>query len=354
MADPGLPEAVARSVAENLALDLNRLSESEPVEWVVDVSRDTMPLTAQNEIPLADHAPRLRREHDWDYVIYLTDLPRSLDGNSIVCEVDVPGHSALISLPALGAVRVKSRTRKVLRELVRSMQQEISGHSSAVASDREFGRRWWRRVRREDSMESYDVVLTGPFSRPRLLAGMVRSNRPVRLLPALSSCMATAVATGGFGIFYASIWNMSDALSTIRLVMISVFVVAALSTWLIFHNNLWAPIRGAHDHRKTGLDNIATVITVGVGVALMYLVLWAILLAVTLAVVNADYLAGDVGHPVGLLDYLDIAWLASALGMMGGAMGSNFDNESDIHEATYTRREYVRRQLAAAEGRQQD
>lgn len=349
MADPGLPEAVARSVSSYVERDLNRLNGSEPVEWSVDVSRDTLPLTSENEIPLLKHAPGLKRDHEWDYVVYLTDLPRSLENNSLVCEVDATGGAALISLPAFGAVRIKSRTRRVLTELIRSMQKDVSGHSSAVASPKGFGRRRWRRIEHEDDPKSYDVVLTGLLSRPRLLAGMVRSNRPVRLLPALSSCMAAAVATGGFGIFYASIWNMSDALSTPRMVGISVFVVAAFSVWLIFHNKLWVPIKGAYDHTKTGLDHIATVITVGVGVAGMYLVIWAILFAVSVAVVNQEYLASDVRHPVNLFDYLDIAWLASALGMMGGAMGSNFDSESDIREATYTRREHVRRQLAEAE-----
>ena len=349
MADPGLPEAVARSVAEHVAHDLNRLEESDAIEWSVTVSRDTLPLTAQNEIPLLDHAPTLRSNHDWDYVVYLTDLPRSLGEDSIISEVDVSSRAALVSLPALGATRIKSKTRRVLTDLIRSMQREASEHTGSVATERAFGRRNWRRITSEDRSESYDVVLTGLFSRPRLLAGMVRSNRPLRLLPALSSCMATAVATGGFGIFYASIWNMSDALSTARMAMISVFVVTAFSIWLIIHNKLWNPLKGAYDHMRSGLDNAATIITVGVGVASMYLVVWAILFAVTLAVVNAEYLAGDVGHPVNLLDYLDIAWLASALGMMGGAMGSNFDSESDIREATYTRREHVRRQLAEAE-----
>ncbi|GAA4699910.1 hypothetical protein GCM10025781_17520 [Kocuria gwangalliensis] len=190
------------------------------------------------------------------------------------------------------------------------------------------------------------MVLTGPMSRPKLLAGMVRCNRPLRLLPALSSCMAAAVATGGFGIFYASIWNMSDALSTQRMAMISVFVVTAFSIWLIGHNGLWNPLKGAYDQMRSGLDNAATVITVGVGIAVMYLVIWAMLLAVTLAVVDAEYLAGDVGHSVNFTNYMDIAWLASALGMMGGALGLNFDSESAISEATYTRREYVRRRLA--------
>lgn len=351
MADPGLPEAVARSVVSLVNRDLNQLTQADSVEWSVEVSRDTLPLTEQNEIHLLDRAPGLRDAHGWDYMVYLTDLPRSLDNNSLVCEVDVTGNATLLSLPALGAVHVKSRARRVLTELVIAMAEESPGKYT-TGYPRGFSRRNWQKVQREGDEENYEIILRGAFSRPRLLAGMVRSNRPMRLLPALSSSAATAVATGGFGIFYASIWNMSDALSTPRMAAISVFVVAAFATWLIVHNGLWVSSESAGGRIRSGLDNAATVLTVGIGVASMYLVLWAILFAVTLAVVNAEYLAGDIGHPVNLLDYQDIAWLASALGMMGGAMGSNFDKESDIREATYTRREYTRRKMAEREENQ--
>ncbi|MDO5368602.1 hypothetical protein [Kocuria sp.] len=346
MADPGLPEVVARSVASSVERDLNRLDSSESVEWRVDVSRETFPLTAENEIPLLRHAPDLKRDHEWDYIVYLTDLPRSLNNNSLVCEVDATGGTALVSLPAFGAVRIKSKTRRVLTKLVRSMQMDTSGRSRTMPSPQRFGHRKWRRIQHENDRNNYDIVLAGVMSRPRLLAGMVRCNRPLGLLPALSSSVAAGVATGAFGIFYASIWNMSDALSSPRMAMISVVVITAFSIWLIGHNGLWNPLKGAHNQIRSGLDNVATMITVGVGVAAMYLVIWAILLAVALAVVDAEYLAGDVGHSVNFVNYLDIAWLASALGMMGGALGLNFDSESAISEATYTRREYVRRQLA--------
>ncbi|MBD2761379.1 hypothetical protein IEE92_02235 [Kocuria sp. cx-116] len=346
MADPGLPEVVARSVASSVARDLNRLDDSEPVEWRVDVSRETFPLTAENEIPLLTHAPRLKCKNGWDYIVYLTDLPRSLDNNSLVCEADATGGTALISLPAFGALRIRSKTRHLLTRLLRSMDIDGSGRSSTAASPGGLGRKRWRRIQHDNDRNNYDLVLAGPMSRPRLLAGMVRCNRPLGLLPALSSCMAAAVATGGFGIFYASIWNMSDALPPLRLAMISVFVVVAFSIWLIGHNGLWNPLKGAHSHMRSGLDNVATVITVGVGVTVMYLVIWALLLAATIAVVDIEYLTGDVGHSVNFTNYVDIAWLASALGMLGGALGSNFDSENAISEATYTRREHVRRQLA--------
>lgn len=351
MADPGLPEVIARSVAPLVERDLNNLTQTDTVEWSVHVSRDTLPLTEQNEIHLLDRAPGLRDDHGWNYIIYLTDLPRSLDNNSLVCEVDVTGSATLLSLPVLGAVNVKSRARKVLTELVMAMEEESPGNDS-TARFRSFSRRNWQRVQRDGDEKNYEIIHTGALSRPQLLAGMVRSNRPLRLVPALSSSVATAVATGGFGIFYASIWNMADALSTPRMVAISVFVVAAFTTWLIVHNGLWASSASAGSRMRSGLDNAATVLTVGIGVAAMYVLVWVILLAVSLAVVNAEYLSGDLGHRVTLVDYLNIAWLASALGMMGGAMGSNFDKESDIREATYTRREYTRRQMARAEEEQ--
>ena len=137
---------------------------------------------------------------------------------------------------------------------------------------------------------------------------------------------------------------MPDALSSPRMAMISVVVIIAFSSWLIGHNGLWNPLKGAHNQTRSGLDNTATMITVGV--AAMHLVIWAILLALALAVVDAEYPAGDVGHSVNFVNYLDIAWPAPALGMMGGALGLNFDSGNAMSGATYTRREYVRRQLA--------
>lgn len=345
MADPGLPETVARAVARDLARELGRVVDAD-ARWNVEVSRETLPLTREGDIPLLEHAAVLRNRRGWDVVVYLTDLLRSHDGDPMLCEVSSEAGAALVSLPALGVARLRGRVRALLVTLIRAVLDGTRDHPSEDAVGRSVGRHGLRRVPPAGSEDASYIVLPGAPNRVRLLSGMVRSNRPGRLLPALSSSIAAAAATGAFGIFYATIWSMADALSTIRLATISAVVVSALSTWLIVHSGLWNRPRRAPDRRRARLDNAATVITVWLSVALMYLVLWAGLFAVGVAVVDAGYLHSQLGRPVSLLDYVRLSWLAASLGTLAGALGSNFDSDEAIREATYSKREHQRRQLA--------
>lgn len=345
MADPGLPEKLARSVSSGLSRELSGGADAE-VRWEVEVSRETLPLTQDGDIPLLDHAQQLRDGYGWDYVIYLTDLPRSHQGDPMLCEVSAKAEAALVSLPALGVLRMTARARKLLATLVRSVRDGTGEHPSASAVRDALGHGAVRRVPPPGPGHASYIVLPGLWNRVHLLAGMVRSNRPGRLLPALSSCVAAAAATGAFGIFYAAIWNMSDALSAGRLAMISAVVITALSGWLILHNSLWNRARGAEEPWRARADNASTIVTVWLSVALMYVVLWSALFGVGLAVIDAGYLQSQLGHPVSLLDYVQLSWLASSLGTLAGALGSNFDSDEAIRVATYSRREHQRRQLA--------
>lgn len=345
IADPGLPEKVARAVTDDVSRQLSRAGDA-GVRWVVEVSRDTLPLTAAGEIPLLTLAQQLREDHGWDCVVYVTDLPRAHDDEPMVCEVSSTAQAALICLPALGAYRLRAKTQQLLVTLVQSLQEGTEDFPSSTAAQAALGHQAVRRELSGGEGDTSYVVLPGRINRLRLLAGMVRSNRPGRLLSALSSCVAAAAATGAFGIFYTPIWNMSDALHPGRLAGISVVVVAALSGWLIVHNGLWNSIRAAADRWRAGLDNAATIITVGLSVALMYVLLWVVLFVVGLAVIAAGYLQSQLGHPVGLLNYGHLSWLAASLGTLAGALGSNFDSDEAIREATYSRREHQRRKLA--------
>ncbi|WP_157358994.1 hypothetical protein [Arthrobacter sp. Soil782] len=170
--------------------------------------------------------------------------------------------------------------------------------------------------------------------------------------PAVLGLMAdpglpAAVASGAFGIFYASMWSMADALSILRLSVMSFAVISALSAWLIIHNGLWTKSDGRPDTSQVILDNAATIITVELSVAMMYvvLVLSGLLFCLALTVIAATYLQEQLGHPVGLFDYVHLAWLASSLGTLAGALGSSFDSDRAIYEATYSRREHERREL---------
>ena len=60
---------------------------------------------------------------------------------------------------------------------------------------------------------------------------------------------------------------------------------------------------------------------------------------------DADYLQDQLGRPVTILDYVHLAWLSSCLGAFAGALGSNFDNEESVREATYSLRWHERRMM---------
>lgn len=345
MADPGLPEHLAAVVAAELGDELSREAGA-VVRWEVEVSRQSLPIAADGRIPLMAQAQALRDSHGWDYLVYLTDLLRSHEEEPLVCEVSSTARAALICLPALGAHRLSTKARKLVVTLIQSVQKGTDDFPSSPAARTALGHKAVRREPLAGAGDTSYVVLPGTLNRLRLLAGMVRSNRPGRLLTALSGCVAAAAATGAFGIFYASIWNMSDALHPGRLAVISVVVISALSAWLIASNGLWNTLRDATERWRARVDNAATVITVGLSVALMYVILWALLFGLGLAVIASDYLASQLGHPADLTDYLHLSWLAASLGTLAGALGLNFDSHEAIREATYSRREHERRRLA--------
>src|SRR5699024_3351747 len=201
IADPGLPRLVATAIAAQLAAQLCDAPDAgQAVEqWDIDVKPETLPLIEDGTVPLMRRAGRLREREEWDYVIYLADLPRSRGDELMLCEVSASARAAFISMPAVGALRLKSRTRELLLRLIKAMRS-----GDEFSSDEQLiGRRVLCRQASEG--DKWHLVIPGPWNQVRLLAGMVRSNRPGRLFPALTNATAVSIATGAFGVFYASL-----------------------------------------------------------------------------------------------------------------------------------------------------
>ena len=280
MADPGVPRRVAAAIAEGLADDLTRDLGG---RWRVEVDEETLPLGPDGEIRLTEHAPRLLREHSWDFVLYLTDLPTGPSGTPQLYDVSGSTAAALVSLPILGVFRVRSKVRALARKLVgaSSGRQGLGTPGTAGLPS---------------------AKQTGPVTKVRLLAGMVLNNRPTRMGMSLTGVVAAAAGTGAFGIFYGSIAALAVALHPMRLLLISIVGVATLVTWLIVRNGLW----NSSDQFTPGnrhLDNSATVVTVALGVSLMFLGLFAAMFLLALLVMDAGYLQDQLGRPVGMLEF---------------------------------------------------
>ena len=341
-ADPGLPADVAEKLAHRLP---ERLSEEvdDTVEWKVEVVVESLRLDQFNQLTLLSDESSME-DRGWDVLVGLTELPRRSGRRPVVLEVDTTAPRAWVSVPALGSIHVLSRAEGVVVALVDRIARRSHGEDIEGLSDPALARPL---VPLANTSGQEGQVQAGSMrgwgSRLRLLLGMVRVNQPWRLVGSLDTVFAAAAATSAFGVFYASVWNMADTLSLVRLALINVVAIATLICWLIFHNGLWERswARGGRSTQPR-LYNATTVLTLSVGVACMYALLFCAVLLASLAVISSEYLEATLQHSVDVKDYIRIAWFASSMGTVAGALGSNFESETAVRHAAYGRRQRER------------
>lgn len=339
LADPGAPSELAAALVPELS-EVLAVQIDDATEWVVDTETREVPLDEQGLVPLESLAREHRERRDWDVIVVVTDLPRRIGTRPVATVLSERAGTGLVSLPGLGALAVRRRARHAVVHLVRA----LTGH------DHEAGGRppdlpRLSPLRHVDADEHTDahLALVGLRGRLRLLAGMVRDNRPWRLVPHLSSATAAAAATGAYAIITTSFWTMAISLSPLRLFLISVVAIAAMATWLITYNHLWDRPPDQDGRAKAVLYNAATVITLLIGVACMYLLLYAAGLLVALALIDPGYFSRQLQQPASFGAYLKLVWLASSVGIVAGALGSSLESEEAVRNATYGRREIERR-----------
>jgi hypothetical protein len=352
LADDGLPAAMAESLADDLPrLLAHRLSDQ--VAWEVRVEQQVLTLDEQGEIPMIRLAEQQRDSSGWDLAVLLTDLPRRAGTEPIVSDYSTEHGVALLSFPALGAVGLRHRARDLLVHLVGHLAQERLGLDDAVVEEgtrRGVSGRVAERLAPTRHIEAdadhldQHLGLLGLRGRARLLGGMVRDNRPWRLVPHLSSATAAAAATAAYGLITGSFWSIADNLPPWRLAVVNVLAVLAMTLWLVYYNHLWERPSDRSEREKAVLDNVSTLVTLLLGVLIMYALLYVVTLCAGRIVLDSGYLSRQLGHPAGFATYATITWLACSVGIAAGALGSSFESEEAVRKATYSRREQARRE----------
>lgn len=343
LADEGKPSSDVTRIVEEL-LDAPRYDTSEdgtriltgmwPKVGEIEVRVETVPLSPDGDVMLSDSADHILQARGWDRFIYVTDLPLTAWDRPVVSQRARDSEAVLISLPALGAFGV---TRRLRRELVSLVEE-----NEALTGERRGG------IDLEAAEGADDAgvetrVLDHRGRSVRMIFGMVRGNQPGRLLPVLSSSLAAMVATGGFGIFYGSIWKLAEEMSFFRLAFVSMFAIVSFTAWLIIHNRLWQRSHTQESRWRERIDNLATIGTIGMTGLILYVLVLGVMFVSSWVVIPAGYLEAELERDVGVLTYLSIATLSASLGAMAGALGSNFDRDVEIRSATYNLREYERR-----------
>ncbi|TCK21513.1 hypothetical protein [Pseudonocardia endophytica] len=355
LADPGAAAELARRLGRDLPDLLGRQVGG---SWGVEPVETELELDENGALPVVEIGSRALDDRGWDAVVLISDLPRRA-GTEPVAADGATGHRVgLLSLPALGAVAQYRRARDtVLRlvadHLVPGGGDTRSGAAAALTRLDASGERTGGDADPEDTddagsggaEEAIDVrlAMTGARGRMRLLLGLVRANRPWRLVPSLAPALAAAAAGAAFGIFYSNIWSLATALGIWRQVVVCVMALVAMVVWLILNNRLWERRTDRSLREEATLSNASTVLTVAVGVLCMFVLVFVIALVGSVIVIPGHYLASNLGREWGVDDYLMIAWLSCSMGTVAGALGSGFADEKAVRQAAYSQRELERR-----------
>jgi hypothetical protein len=164
------------------------------------------------------------------------------------------------------------------------------------------------------------------------VAQMVVANKPWKLVPDLSKVLVATLASAGFFIVNSNTWGIAEALPFWRLLAVALVALAGLGLWLIVAHELWEPPSASNDPEVTRRVNVATALTLFLGLVFGYLVLFLIVLAAMALVVPDSYLGKNIGHQAGFGDYVVSSWLSASLATVAGAIGSGLESDEDVKE----------------------
>jgi hypothetical protein len=320
LADPASPTQIARRMS-------NLESPGGEGRDVWDIEVVSEPFTTGSEdvdtamARLGDHA----RQHEWDLVVGLTELPlHDDDGRYLLVETDPERGTAVLSLPALGGLRMHPRARHAVREL-------LSGMADPTSQD------------------EHRVPLPRATGRLRLLLGMVLANRPWLLVPGLKSALVAALATGAVATINSTVWLLADSLSWWRLSVATVASIALVVAWLIIDGELWdRPDDDSPQAReRSRLYNTSTLMTLTAGVLICYLALYIVNLVWALFVLDPAVMGGYLNASMTYRDLFVLAWFVASAATVGGGLGTGLESDEAIRAAAYSKREEERRNRLA-------
>jgi hypothetical protein len=339
LTDPSLPAEIARGLAEDLP-DKLRDQLNSPVAWEVEVALAPFEVAPHPE-RIIDKARQRVDGTSWHITLAITDLPIRSGSEAVVAQASCADRVALISLPALGGMRLRARARKTAIAIIGELLPGLVGADAGGTPPPGGSRRLGRAATSSDGDIDLEILVGRGRGIVRLLAGMVRANRPWLLALGLSTALAGAGAGSAFGILYSTLWRFADALGAPRVAAATLLAVGVLTLWLIAGHGLWE--RKARSRPLARLFNAATVLTVLSGVLVFYAVLLAINFTAAAVMIPPHYLAQQLGHPVGWVEYLRVSLMATILGTISGAVGSGLEDTGTVRAAAYRSRQQQRR-----------
>ena len=353
---PDIPEKIATELASELP-DLLAERVDGSVSWEVAVLVDPLTGTDREAPEILDECRKKMLDEGWDLAVCLTDLPVYRADTLVAADASAKRGVAGISLPALGALRLHPKARKLTLQLAGELYERTKEHGDYPPAQRsqeaEPVGSFLRVDPPDEDMKAMDVdarfASPGVLGHLRLWSGMVLANRPWKMLPAFKGAIAAAFATGAYVLVITTLWLLADAVGFWRLLALMVAAIVAMVAWIIVAHHLWERPEDPQQRRWAPLYNGVSVLTVSTAVLLAYAILFALLFVAAWVFVPGGYFQSILKHPVGLGEYLTLAWLGTSLATVAGALGASLEDEERVNAASYGYRQRRRHEDAESE-----
>lgn len=368
----------ASDISNKLASDLvERLIDyvDDNYTWKVEVVVDSYVGAEEDAYRTLKQARKIAIENSWDYTVAITDIPLFKDGEFLVAEVDDNKALAQISFPALGIFPLYRRVRSSTLQLISEMhhgtnedaredvQEGINNLPKTKKKDLHStnSRELIKRSVPQKKILPIDRVITEDdhdrpvryIARPkingyfRVGTGMIRANNPLKVIRTFKSVVAIAFASGAYALIFPTVWLLADAYELERAITLMVVSYCAMTTWIILAHNLWETKKDSPDKAPLiRLHNFSTLFTIGLGVAVYYVVLFVCFLVAVFLFIPPDLLESEsgIGREADFGYYIYLSWLITSIATVIGAIGAGLEDEETVLKGTYGYRQRKRKE----------
>lgn len=354
VAAPGAPDLLARQIRKNLPEVLNERVDPD-IEWEVGILVDPLTGYAEMDKELYEKTDEYYDEYDWDYTIFITDLPIYREDNIVAMDINNGTDVGLVSLPAFGWPPIKKSTLNTIVSIIKNVRseedrEELTSDFNAFLKTSKIH---YKETFFEETESDHAVYYMRDNwrGRLRLISGMSWANNPFNMMRSLSSVVALAFATGSFSMIFSTMWDLSNVFPALRLLTISLLAIIAMTLWVIISHNLWEPVKGRSHRAVLKLYNGATLLTLFISVIFYFAILYLMFLTGALVLLPPDYVLSNIdADRINILFYIQVAWFATSLSTVVGAIGASVQDKSLIRESTYGYRQRYREQHRNADG----
>ncbi|MDG0844267.1 5,10-methylene-tetrahydrofolate dehydrogenase [Staphylococcus equorum] len=370
VAAPGITEKIAHNL-ENSLPDILANYFVQDIEWKIHTVVDPLTGSAETAKEIFEKIANYQNNNNWHYTIGLTDLPIIKENNVIAFDINKSNGASLISIPSYGWRPVQKRIQKSIVGIIETVSIQHS-HNLQINNNNNNDKSSQEKLKSQfplstlksrteyledtNSKHTHYFVSSNTKGSFRLISGMTFANNPLNMLSSLSNVVAIAFTTGAFGIVFTTMWNLSYVYSSWRMLLMMLVAIFGMMFWIIVAHHLWESKKESRNKSVTMLYNLTTVLTLTISLIIYYIILFFLFLIATLVVLPSGYLGQtlQMGGSATLSTYINLAWFATSISTVAGAIGAGLNNEELILESTYGFRQKERYKKMEDQEKQQE